>query len=94
MSAEVNADIDRYDLRYVHFIVSSTARGGFSGAPFISEFDMLLGVVVESLFEADDTPFMAVLATEPLIEIMEQNEALLTGRLNHYLTTWAAGRER
>jgi hypothetical protein len=58
----------------------------------MSEFDMLLGVVVESLFEETDTPYMAIIATEPLVEILERNEALLTGRLDHYLTTWSRRR--
>lgn len=89
VSAEINADINRYDRQHVHFIVSATARGGFSGAPFMSEFDMLLGVVIESLHEDNDTSFMAVIATEPLIEILDRNEALLRGRLDHYLTSWS-----
>jgi hypothetical protein len=93
ISAEINADIDRYDKSYVHFIVSSVARGGFSGAPLISEFDFLLGVVTESLSESDDTPFMAVLAIEPMYEIIDANEEALKDRLDHYLSKWSKNKK-
>ena len=36
-TGEVNATIDRYNAPYVHFVVSPAPRGGFSGAPVISE---------------------------------------------------------
>jgi hypothetical protein len=94
VSAEVNADIDRYDKSHVHFIVSSVARGGFSGAPFVSEFDFLLGVVTEELIpDTQESPFTTVIATEPLIDIIEKNEAPLKGRLDHYLTSWSKNKK-
>uniref|UniRef100_A0A9E8CLM3 Serine protease n=1 Tax=Bosea sp. NBC_00436 TaxID=2969620 RepID=A0A9E8CLM3_9HYPH len=90
VSAEINADVQRYDVPNVHFIVSSTARGGFSGAPFISEFDMLLGVVTDALSDdSQESPFMAVVAIEAVYDILEQNEAALKGRMEHYLATWS-----
>lgn len=49
VSREVNAVLDRYTTPYVHFIVSSPARGGFSGGPVLHAGDALLGVVTESL---------------------------------------------
>ncbi|TWI58288.1 hypothetical protein IQ16_08194 [Bradyrhizobium huanghuaihaiense] len=94
VSAEINADIDRYDKSFVHFIVSSVARGGFSGAPFICQFDFLLGVVTESLAEGNDTPFMAVLAIEPIYDIINANEEHLKGRLDHYLSGWSKNKSR
>lgn len=90
VSAEINADVQRYDVPNVHFIVSSTARGGFSGAPFISEFDMLLGVVTDALSDdGQEYPFMAVVAIEAVYDILEQNEAALKGRVEHYLASWS-----
>ena len=99
VTAEINADIDRYDIGNVHFIVSSVARGGFSGAPFISEFDFLLGVVTESLKEEavgtdePESPYMAVIAIEPLYDIIEENERFLRGRLDHFLASWSANKK-
>ena len=89
VSAEINSDIQRYDSPGVHFVVSSTARGGFSGAPFISEFGMLLGVVTEALFDQDDqNPYMAVLAIESIYPILN-DEVALRGRLEHFLADWS-----
>lgn len=34
---EVNAVVDKYSGRHPHFIISCPARGGFSGAPVLSE---------------------------------------------------------
>ncbi|AUC11317.1 hypothetical protein BLX90_13220 [Rhizobium sp. Y9] len=90
VSAEICADIQRYDIPNVHFIVSSTARGGFSGAPFISEFDMLLGIVTEALYDDRlESPYTAVIAIEAIYDILESNEGLLKGRLEHYLASWS-----
>jgi len=90
VSAEINADIQRYDIPNVHFIVSSTARGGFSGAPFISEFDMLLGIVTEALSDDKlESPYMAVIAIEAIYGIFDENEEALKGRMEHYLAAWS-----
>jgi S1-C subfamily serine protease len=48
---EVNGVIDRYDGVHPHFVVSTMGRGGFSGAPVIHEWDMLLGVYTAILQE-------------------------------------------
>lgn len=87
-SAEIHTDINRYDTSSVHFVVSSTARGGFSGAPFISEFDMLLGIVTEALFDEGSHPYMAVIAIESIYPILERKD-VLRGRLEHYLASWS-----
>lgn len=67
--AEVNAIIDKYTGGHPHFIVSSIARGGFSGGPCLIEWDFTLGVVTESLVEGDALPesgYMAVVSIEPV----------------------------
>jgi hypothetical protein len=87
-SAEIHTDINRYDTSNVHFIVSSTARGGFSGAPFISEFDLLLGIVTEALYDEGSHPYMAVIAIEAIYPILERDD-VLRGRLEHYLASWS-----
>lgn len=43
--AEVNAQVDYYDTPNVHWILSTMARGGFSGAMVIDERGLALGVV-------------------------------------------------
>lgn len=87
-SAEIHTDINRYDTPNVHFVVSSAARGGFSGAPFISEFDKLLGIVTEALYDESSHPYMAVIAIEAIYPILER-EDVLRGRLEHYLASWS-----
>ncbi|HHY0422876.1 TPA: trypsin-like peptidase domain-containing protein [Vibrio parahaemolyticus] len=67
--AEVNAVIDKYTGGHPHFIVSSIARGGFSGGPCLIEWNFALGVVTESLVESDGSPesgYMAVISIEPV----------------------------
>lgn len=89
VSAEINSDIQRYDVPGVHFVVSSTARGGFSGAPFISEFGMLLGIVTEALFaQEEQNPYMSVLAIEAIYPLLNRQD-VLRGRLEHYLADWS-----
>lgn len=64
---EVNAIVDKYIGGHPHFILSSMARGGFSGGPAISEEGIVLGVVTESL-TANDQPtelgYMSALSVE------------------------------
>lgn len=67
--AEVNAIIDKYTGGHPHFIVSSIARGGFSGGPCLIEWDFALGLVTESLIEANasaESGYMAVVSIEPV----------------------------
>lgn len=87
-SAEIHTDINRYDTSNVHFVISSVARGGFSGAPFISEFDLLLGIVTEALYDEGSHPYMAVIAIESIYQILER-EDVLRGRLEHYIGSWS-----
>lgn len=67
--AEVIAIVDKYTGGHPHFIVSSIARGGFSGGPCLIEWDFTLGIVTESLVDGDASPesgYMAVLSVEPV----------------------------
>lgn len=82
VAGQVSAVLDRYDIRRVHFVISTLARGGFSGGPVISEYDFLLGVATESLMVHESIPetgFTAVLSTEGLWEILFDNHLLPPG---------------
>lgn len=77
--AEVNAIIDPYTGKHPRFIVSSIARGGFSGGPCMIEWDFALGLVTNSLL-IDDKPaelgFMSVITGEPILECLGQNRIM------------------
>ncbi|MBB1340033.1 trypsin-like peptidase domain-containing protein [Pseudoalteromonas sp. SR45-6] len=77
--AEVNTIIDKYTGGHPHFIVSSIARGGFSGGPCLIEWNFTLGVVTESLVEGDNSPeagYMAVVSIEPVFVCLSHNGIL------------------
>ncbi|GAB4052726.1 hypothetical protein GCM10028775_35240 [Catellatospora paridis] len=66
--AEVNAMVERFDAPYIHFILSTMPRGGFSGGPAISEYGMALGVVTSSLMSGGspaELGYMSVLTVDP-----------------------------
>jgi S1-C subfamily serine protease len=74
VTCEVNARVT--DLRtsaHPHFIISSMARGGFSGGPVLHEAGFVLGLVTESLVR-DSRPeefgFMTVLTVEPIFKLL------------------------
>lgn len=59
---------------FVHFIISATARGGFSGGPAILQDGYLLGVVTSSLLrnnQPSELGFQAVLSVEPLRVLLD-----------------------
>ncbi|MEV8093712.1 serine protease [Kitasatospora sp. NPDC085879] len=71
--AEVNAQVDLYDTPYVHFVLSATARGGFSGGMAFSEYGFVLGMVTKSLTENEgsvESGYMAVIGVEPIYECL------------------------
>lgn len=73
---EVNAVIDKYTGGHPHFLVSTIARGGFSGGPCVVEWNFALGMVTESLVHGDAAPemgFAAMLSVEPLWECLAHN---------------------
>ncbi|NMG48992.1 hypothetical protein GO613_12860 [Azoarcus communis] len=79
---EVNAQVDLYVGKHPRFIVSSMARGGFSGGPALIAYDELnadsgtavLGLVTEALVSNASSPevgYLAVLTVEPIYECLE-----------------------
>ena len=77
VAAEVNAVVDRYDVPYPYFVISSVSRGGFSGGPVISEWGFLLGVLVHSLYEGDqrsELGFAAAISVEPLLNLIYESK--------------------
>lgn len=82
---EINAVVDKYIGPHPHFIISSTARGGFSGGPVISEYDFLLGVLTESLVEGHqvaENGFASVISIEPLLVLLHENKICIKGNHN------------
>jgi hypothetical protein len=86
-SGEVNALIDKYTGGHPHFIISTMARGGFSGAPVLVAYDegntetgtALLGLVTESLGANGrdvELGYMAVLTVEPIYACLEMHGLL------------------
>lgn len=87
-SGEVNALVDLYGgAKHPHFLISSMARGGFSGGPVMVAYNednedggtALLGVVTQSLVKDEnsiETGYFAVLTVEPVYDCLEQNGLL------------------
>lgn len=85
---EVNALTDLYvGCKHPHFVVSTVARGGFSGGPVLVAYNeynpeggtAVLGLVTQSLTENHKAPehgYMAVLTVEPIYACLEQNKML------------------
>ena len=84
---EINALVTRYDAKYIHFIVSSTARGGFSGGPVLIAYNelneksgtALLGLVTDSLVRGEvdtESGYMAVLSVDPIYQCLQTNNML------------------
>jgi hypothetical protein len=85
---EVNALVDLYvGCKHPHFIISTMARGGTSGAPALVAYNELnvgdgtavLGIVTQSLTRDDHQPeigYLAVLSVEPIYDCLEQHGML------------------
>jgi S1-C subfamily serine protease len=75
-TVEVNGVVDTYRDRYVRFIVSGAARGGFSGGPVWHEYGFVLGMVTESLemLGSREPGFLTVLSIEALHELLDQHQ--------------------
>ncbi|MFC9127830.1 trypsin-like peptidase domain-containing protein [Streptomyces sp. NPDC057099] len=77
--AEISAQVDLYETPYVHFVLSATARGGFSGGVAFSEYGFALGMVTRSLLAGEgsvESGYMAVLAVEPIYECLAWHRML------------------
>lgn len=73
--AEVNAVVRLLTIQAIHFVLSSTARGGLSGGPAITDEGELLGVITSSLMsdnEHETTGFCVALSVQPLFQILRQ----------------------
>lgn len=67
---QVNAVIDVRHSKHPHFIISSLARGGYSGGPVLSEDGKVIGIVTESLVHNNnltESGFMSILCAEAVI---------------------------
>jgi hypothetical protein len=84
---EVNALAELRAAPHPHFIVSSTARGGFSGGPALVAYDeanldegtAALGVVTQALCkngEPEQLGYMCVLTVEPVYEMLKEHGIL------------------
>ncbi|WP_406871958.1 serine protease [Aminobacter sp. P9b] len=71
--AQINAVVDLINVDHVHFIVSATARGGFSGGVVLSEWGVALGIVTSSLLKnglPEELGYLTVLTVEPILECL------------------------
>jgi len=86
-AGEVNAMTTLYGRQEVHFLVSSMARGGFSGGPVLVGYNelnesagtALLGLVTEALIRDGSSPetgYMAVVSVDPIYECLAANNML------------------
>jgi hypothetical protein len=81
----VNTIVDLYtegrEDRHPRFIISTTARGGFSGGPAIAASDFSLGVITEAMTTDSQAPelgFMAVVTVEPILNMLDYNRIVPT----------------
>ncbi|WP_072437641.1 MULTISPECIES: serine protease [Burkholderia] len=83
---EVNASMNKYigSNHYFH-LISTVARGGFSGGPVVDEYGVLLGVFIESLVmnsNPNELGFATVLSIEPLLRLLKNNGIALPANFN------------
>lgn len=65
--SEINAIVDKYTGGHPHFILSSMARGGFSGGPAVTNEGVVLGVITESLIsnnQPTELGYLSVMSVE------------------------------
>ncbi|WP_050523532.1 S1 family peptidase [Pseudorhodobacter wandonensis] len=70
---QINAVVDLTVAEHVHFIVSTMARGGFSGGVVLSEWGVAMGMVTSSLLKNDmpeELGYLTVLSVEPILECL------------------------
>ncbi|HUW44711.1 MAG TPA: serine protease [Dehalococcoidia bacterium] len=76
VAADVNAVTGSYAREHAHYIVSNIPRGGFSGAPVISEYDFVLGIVTTSFTKRNgvtELGFCGAVSVEPLFVVLSEN---------------------
>ncbi|MFK4308441.1 hypothetical protein ABH957_003117 [Bacillus sp. RC242] len=78
--AEINGIIDTYiGSNHPQFILSSMARGGFSGGVALLNDGSALGVITESLVSNDkpaELGYFSVLTIEPILSCLAHNKAM------------------
>lgn len=75
--AEIHTFVQPWHSPHVHFILSATPRGGFSGGVALHEGGVALGVITSGLRTdnlASDLGFMAVLSVEPIHVLLKDTE--------------------
>jgi hypothetical protein len=76
---EINAIVDKYTGGHPHFIMSTMARGGFSGGPAITESGFTLGVVTESLtsnHQPVELGYLSVLSVEAIYNCISHHRII------------------
>ncbi|MFD5776839.1 trypsin-like peptidase domain-containing protein [Streptomyces fungicidicus] len=89
--AEINALAPLYDAPHLHFILSATARGGFSGGVVFSEHNYALGLVTRSLLAGNaavESGFMAVLGVRAIYECLSRNKMLPAVQSDYWDGYW------
>ncbi|MDR3010889.1 MAG: serine protease [Sphingobacterium sp.] len=76
---EVNAIVDKYTGGHPHFILSTMARGGFSGSPAITEAGIVLGVTTEALGvnnQPIELGYLAVMSVEGIYTCLAHHKLI------------------
>jgi hypothetical protein len=91
--SEVNALVNMRHAPHVHFILSATPRGGFSGGLVVTEGGVALGVVTSSLVTnaaAAELGFFAVLSVEPIYGCLADSKLLPACQAARWDDMWNA----
>jgi hypothetical protein len=73
--AQIHAYVNLRGCPNIHFILSATPRGGFSGGLALHEGDFALGVITTGLHEGNqqiETGILAVLSVEPIHVLLDE----------------------
>jgi hypothetical protein len=84
--AEIHAYANLRHAKNVHFILSATPRGGFSGGAAIHESGVALGVVTSALVDnhqPEQLGFFAVLSVEPILKYLKELDLMPTVQKEH-----------
>jgi len=82
MRAQVNAFVKTRQNDHNLFILSSTARGGFSGGPVIDKDQNLIGICIEALYrdhQEIEMGFAAAVCIDPLFDLLHTNNLYPAG---------------
>lgn len=88
--AQVNAFVSTRQNDHSLFILSSTARGGFSGGPVIDRDKNLVGVCIEALYRDNqqiETGFAAAVCIDPLLDLLYANQLFPKGN-DEFIRSW------